>query len=213
MLGKVQDREEEFIKYSQNHSLEATAKHFNIGIQYAQTLRRKWCGVTVPRKTKAPGKKEFVAYQKNHTYKECAKHFGVSMYSVYNYKKKYDIHTYRHKDEDYFVNGHNIRIEFPEYAKDHTQRQCAEHFGVDVHTIHNWCSKYKCNTKAKVKTLKSTALKLYILCKEDDIRYFTNIQDIAMFMGYTYPYTVTLLKRDRKINDYKVLIEDITTYR
>lgn len=213
MLGKVQDREEEFIKYSQKHSLEATAKHFNIGLNYAKRLRKNLCGISIPVKTKAPDKKEFIEYAKTHTYDQCAEYFKISKRSVYLYRQKYGVHIYRNKDQDYFVNNHNIKTEFPEFAKDHTLRECAEYFKVSVSTIRTWCSKYKVTVKPRAKTLSAVALKLYILHKDDDIRYFTNLQDVAFFSGYTYPYTITLVNRDREINGYKVQIADITSYR
>ena len=213
MIGKVEGKKESFVKYAQTHSLEATAKHFNIGIAYAQRLRKEWCGIVVKRKSKAPSKEEFAEYKKNHTLQQCADHFKISRVTAFTYTKKYNLPCYHGRADDWILNGHNITKEFPEYAKTHTSKECAEYFKVSPGTIHNWCSKYKVRPMAKQKTYKVEARKLYIVYKEDDIKYFTNIQDIAMFFGYTNCYTSTLLNRDKQIKDYNIVITDITTYR
>lgn len=213
MINKVQDKKEAFIKYVQKHSLAATARHFNITEAYAYKLRKDWLGITNKKKNKAPDKKEFVEYKKTHTYDECVEHFGISKMLVYKYIQQYGCQSYHVKEKDYFVNGHNIRTEFPEYAKEHTQTECAKYFKVSPLTIHNWCSKYKVYPKAKGKTYKVVALKLYIVYRDDDVRYFTNIQDIAMFFNYTTPYVSTLINRDKQIKDYKIITTNITSYR
>ena len=126
MIGKVEGKKEAFVKYAQTHSLEATAKHFNIGKTYAQRLRKEWCGIVVKRKSKAPSKEEFAEYKKNHTLQQCADHFKISRVTAFTYTKKYNLPCYHGRADNWILNGHNITKEFPEYAK--SRHPGREHF-------------------------------------------------------------------------------------
>ena len=210
---KVIDRKEEFIEYSKTHSLEETAEHFDIVKNYAQRLRREWCGIAVPGRETKIDKAEFIAFKKKHGYKETAKHFNISITTSYKYCVKWGLVCYRTSEEDYIFNGHNIKEEFPEYAKTHTAKECAEHFGVSKSALRWWCERYKVEPKTKVRNLKQVARMLYILDDGKKLYYFTNYDDIAQFVGLTRTRVNVLISKEGKIHEYKVRKEKIVSYR
>lgn len=210
---KVIDRKEEFIEYSKTHSIEETAEHFDIVKSYAQRLRREWCGIVTPRREVKINKAEFIAFKKKHGYKEAARHFNISVTTAYKYCIKWGLVCYRTSDDDYIFNGHNIKEEFPEYAKTHTASQCAEHFGVSKSALRWWCERYKVEPQIKRRTLKEVARLLYILDDGNKLYYFTNLDDIAQFVGLTRTRVNMLIIQESKIHQYVVRKEKITSYR
>ena len=213
MLGKVEGRKEEFIEYANKHTLEETTEHFGIQKSYAQRLRREWCGIVTPGREAKINKAEFIAFKKKHGYKEAAKHFNISVTTAYNYCVKWGLVCYRTSEEDYIFNGHNIKEEFPEYAKTHTANQCAEHFGVSRSALRWWCERYKVEPQRKKRTLKEVARLLYILDDGNKLYYFTNLDDIAQFVGLTRTRVNMLIIQESKIHQYLVRKERITSYR
>lgn len=213
MLEKVEGRKEEFVKYANKHTLEETAEHFGIQKSYAQRLRREWCGIVVPRREAKIDKAEFIAFRKKHGYKEAAKRFNISVATAYKYCIKWGLVCYRTSDDDYTFNGHNIKEEFPEYAKTHTAKECAEHFGVSRSALRWWCERYKVEPQRKKRTLKEVARLLYILDDGKKLYYFTNLDDIAQFVGLTRTRVNMLISQDSKIHQYLVKKEKIVSYR
>lgn len=212
---KVIDKKEEFIEYSKNHSLEETAEHFNIVKPYAQRLRREWCGITVPRYrvTVNIKKSDFVKYKKNHTLDDCTKHFNISRATAFNLCKKYKLVCYRNRTDPYIVKGHDILKEFPLYAKDHSQKECADYFQVSPGLVKWWEEKYNVQTKKRARTLKQVARMLYILDDGKKLYYFTNYDDIAQFTRLTRTRVSILISKEGQIHEYKVRKEKITSYR
>lgn len=212
---KVINRKEEFIEYSKTHTLDETAGYFGITREYAYRLRKEWCGIKHPRNrvTGHIKKSDFIEYKKNHTTRQCAEHFGIKKETASALCARYGLKHYRHLSDDYIKNGHNVREEFPLYAKDHTATECAEYFGVSKSLIRWWKEKYGVETKTKAKTLKQVARTLYILNDGKKLYYFTNYDDIAEFVGLTRTRVNVLINQKYKIHNYIVTKEKITSYR
>lgn len=210
---KVIDRKEEFIEYSKTHTLEETAEHFDIVKNYAQRLRREWCGIVVPKSKLTIDKNEFVSYKKKYGLSRTAEHFNISFTSAYHYAVKFGCHCYRKNTMEHILNGHDIKKELPEYAKEHTKKECAEYFGVTYPTVRWWCERYKIEPKTKVRNLKQVARMLYILDNGENLYYFTNYDDIAQFVGLTRTRVNVLISKEGKIHEYKVRKEKIVSYR
>ncbi len=151
--------------------------------------------------------------EKKHGYKEAAKHFNISVTTAYKYCIKWGLVCYRTSEEDYIFNGHNIKEEFPGYAKTHTAKECAEHFGVSKSALRWWCERYKVEPQRKRRTLKEVARLLYILDDGNKLYYFTNLDDIAQFVGLTRTRVNMLIIQESKIHQYAVRKEKITSYR
>lgn len=210
---KVINRKEEFIEYSKTHSLDETAVFFNIDRAYAQRLRREWCGIVDKRKTVEIDKEEFIKFKRKNGLKAAAKHFNISVSTAYNYSVKWGLVCYRTADDEYIFKGHNIKEELPEYAKTHTAKECAEYFGTSYSALRWWCERYKVEPMTKTRNLKQVARLLYILDDGNKLYYFTNLDDIAQFVGLTRTRTDVLISKESKIHQYNVRKEKITSYR
>lgn len=212
MFGKVEGRKEEFIEYAKIHTLEETAGYFDIQKAYAQRLRREWCGIVVPRTSVVldEEKDKFVEILNEGGYNAVSKYFNISIASVYHYCLKWGLTRY---NKTKMINGYNIQEEFPEYAKNHTMRECSEYFGISISALRWWCEKYKVNPKIRRRTLKQVARLLYILDDGQNVFYFTNLDDIAEFVGLTRTRVNMLILQESKIHQYNVKKAEITSYR
>ena len=195
---KVINRKEEFIEYSKTHSLDETAVFFNIGRTYAQRLRKEWCGIVDKRKTAEIDKKEFIKFKRKNGLKAAAKHFNISISTAYNYSVKWGLVCYRTADDEYIF---------------HTAKECAEYFGTSYSALRWWCERYKVEPMTKTRNLKQVARLLYILDDGNKLYYFTNLDDIAQFVGLTRTRTNVLISKESKIHQYNVRKEKITSYR